>query len=1136
MDDPATPFDLSREQQDTAALIQRLLGRRIADRYVDFCRLAAGAVPLRVSSPLAAHALREFDSILRQTLELPMEVAIEPSQQDIENMDKARAQLRAIGYDDEKISYAIKQLQPRLSHKEEIEKIVVRLGLAPDGDIARAWKSISQAHALAHGGRALHQTFEVDETFRAEWQVPFDTVMRGLMVALQGKYAAFLQRIDQLAAMSNRSAAVTTFSKEIPGALPLLWHFFNKLETPDWLPHLTKRKMLSAPPSRLETPQGEGSFLREWPAGRYLLRMAKSPDPVARSLVASAVREVSASGHPDVQIMAVEILAALPPKEAASLVDLAERWLADSRFVMGQAPHDLIRNLAEGGEGEAALRVTRAVFRVFSENGRLVTLFSRHMYEHHLPYAVKAIVPACKVQAVELLTDILDQALRCARRVADAPASDFSYHIAGEISEHGTKHDVMDALVGETVRAAKLAMESDPPCTPEVIACIRSHSPKLFTRIALHVLSFAPDRAPDVAQSFLTDPDLIEETWCRVEYGQLARAWFPSLPAPVQQTILACVDAAPDTYRESFNARFEEHEKRSPTPEEQRARDESIVRDLVWHWRDVLPAARHEAAEKLGDPDAWLRRLDAPAASPPAAPDFSTASLDEIVAFLKTWRPDADGPRETATALGQELRDAAMAYPQRYSAGAPLFADLPAIYVRRLLEGLTFAANNKNELDWTGALDLLASILDPKHKFVASGMTGDDRDWSWARKAIMDLLASGLRRGAEGPAFTSVERVQAMILDLCQQAPRTPDTENFEESYRQYPHFGAQSTSRGSAIELCLLLIFWLSKNEQSEIGTSPREALSKLPALRQVLEAELADRSADGRIPRAILGRYLTWLQFFGQDWLAQNLSSLFPDDDLSLRDAAWYGHLGSDSGPISVLAPRMRDCYAAEIGRLRDETGGHDRHANNRFSEYLTILYIHAALPDDLFDQFWNTAPVRHRQHAMWFLGVQLEFPPEKLPDSFRARAVSYWERRLAAAKASSSPDYFREEIGAIGQFFFRKGIPDEWLLDQILAASEAGFAPGEPYSVVSRLAQTSSNLPDRTAQALAALIKNRHFNHWTYMTQGAEVRSIFVNGLATRIPDTATAVVEAINYLAAMGDTRFIDLIPNPALKKA
>jgi hypothetical protein len=73
MDQPVNAFDLSPEQQETASLLQRLLGSAIANRYVDFCRLAAGAFALNVSRPMAAHALRELDSMLRGALEVPME-------------------------------------------------------------------------------------------------------------------------------------------------------------------------------------------------------------------------------------------------------------------------------------------------------------------------------------------------------------------------------------------------------------------------------------------------------------------------------------------------------------------------------------------------------------------------------------------------------------------------------------------------------------------------------------------------------------------------------------------------------------------------------------------------------------------------------------------------------------------------------------------------------------------------------------------------------------------------------------------------------------------------------------------------------------------------------------------------------
>ena len=73
MQDPVSSFELSSEQRDTRNLLHELLGQSIAARYEDFCRLSAGAFALNVSEPIAAHALREMESMLRGILEVPME-------------------------------------------------------------------------------------------------------------------------------------------------------------------------------------------------------------------------------------------------------------------------------------------------------------------------------------------------------------------------------------------------------------------------------------------------------------------------------------------------------------------------------------------------------------------------------------------------------------------------------------------------------------------------------------------------------------------------------------------------------------------------------------------------------------------------------------------------------------------------------------------------------------------------------------------------------------------------------------------------------------------------------------------------------------------------------------------------------
>ena len=101
--------------------------------------------------------------------------------------------------------------------------------------------------------------------------------------------------------------------------------------------------------------------------------------------------------------------------------------------------------------------------------------------------------------------------------------------------------------------------------------------------------------------------------------------------------------------------------------------------------------------------------------------------------------------------------------------------------------------------------------------------------------------------------------------------------------------FGAQATLRGMAVELPLLLMFWLSKDTATPPGAEPRTALAKLPEVRQALETQLADRSPDGRVPRAIMGRFLSFLLYFGEDWLKDHIRQLVPADDHDLRQATW-------------------------------------------------------------------------------------------------------------------------------------------------------------------------------------------------------------------------------------------------------
>jgi hypothetical protein len=1132
MEAPVNAFDLSPEQQDTLALLQRLLGKAIADRYADFCRLAAGAFDLNVGRPIAAHALRELDSMLRRVLEVPMDARATEDQGDTEKVEQAQRALDALGFDEATISRASAALKPRFSHKNQIRKIVERLGLAPDGDVANCWTSLCDSFGKAHQ-RSFHHSLKVDDEFRTQYQQPFDTVIRAVAVALQSRYVSLMHRVEQLAAMPNRAQAVVLFANEIPGALPLQWHFFQRLQTGDWLPHLARERLLGEPLAASHEGASDGMRFRQWPAGNYLLRMAESPDAATRKGVVDALKNVESSKHPDIHRDGMEILAALPSEESAQLSELAVGWLGrEDRLSFLQAPEKLLKKLADAMQKNASLQVARALFQIWDNNGEIVSLYGHHMYEHHLPSIIVPLTRACGDDALTLFVELLEQAGVISGK------DRYGYHTSNAIADdERATHDIHDTLLSAVRRSAEILIADDPAQMRKVIGILAKQPSKIFIRIVLHVLSRNPAIVPQLAEAYLLNPELIEATWCHPEYASLALAWFPSLSPDKQEAILLIVDSLPGKYRASWISRFEEHRKSLPTGEDERIFNAVTVRDVVWKWRAVLSSERQEALNKivseLGDPDSWRERLFPAETSPLTGTDFSSQPIPDIVAFLKSWQPDQGPQRHTLTALAQELRAAVENDPKGYAANADQFIGLKPIYIRRVLEGLQNSASNKKDFEWSNALKLIGYVFGQLHQTVDAStvIEGDDPDWKWACKAACETLAAGLRRGGDGIGFAHTGLVRSLVLSFLLQAPKQPEIDDFEERFKREAFFAAQGTLRGQAVELSILLVFWLSKDASNAIGASPREALANFPEIPRLLEAELADRSPSGRIPRAIMGRYLNFLFHFGEDWLRSQMASLFPAEDDTLRQAAWLSHLGFGQGPNMYLISDLHQSYAEEIARSAEDEKYPDRDfREDSLSDHLILLYLWGGLPEDLLELFWSDAPIRMRQHAMWYVGTQLVLPG--LSDEIRARGFAYWERRFAAAKSAANPEPFGMELGAIGQWCSRDRIDDLWLSEQLLDMMKAGFVPTDAFRVVTRLQKISSHHADHAVAVLQALLTNPLVDRWAYMSQRELIRDVLSAGLTRGTVETIARAKELISFLSTIGETSYIELVRAPA----
>lgn len=1122
--------ELTAEQKDTANLLERVFGRAITNRYVDFCRLASGVLELRVSRPLAGHALRELESTLRDSLKVPLEVKAAESSTDPDLLKRAKRALEEIGFESAATDKAVSALQPRDSHATQIGQITARLGLAPDGDIARAWIALVKTFGQVHK-RSFHHSLAVDDEFRKAFQQPFEMVIRAVTLALQRRYSALMQRVEEISVMQNTALAVTLFEREIPGAMPLQWHFFEKLQTADWLPHLIGQNLIGPPLS--ESTGGGTSRFREWPAGNYLRRMAESPDPDVRRQVATAVRNVASSKHPDVSRGGLEVIAALPAAEAASLANVASGWLdRDATFMAIQAAEQLVKKLAIDGEGAAALTIATRLLQVFGNDGNVASLYAQHMYEHSLPQLAPILTKACGRGALELFADLLHQAIVIDHERHRDPAFDRTAYDQGALTDDTSGvHSVYDALRSEVRCSAESLVDADASQVPAIMEVFGKYAPKLFRRLEVFVLSRNPSALPARSTVLLLDADLVDASWCTHEYAGLARAWFPSMSQQDQQAVLNLLDAIPGRYIDGWKKRFEEHEKRLPTAEDERVFNAHVLRDAVWYWRMVLPADRQSAVEAVGDPDSWKQsHWVRGEESPLTGTDFAARPAAEIAAFLRTWRSNEEPRRQTVSALALELRNAAAQDPAKYAQAAMEFADVPAVYVHRLLEGLGEAARNQRDFPWPQVLRLLEvtfarwqQLVDP-----ASIAEGNDPSWQWACTAGAQLLKAGLQRGAAGVPFEHKAAVQTLILALQRRAPRDPEREDFEQQFERDPYFAAESTLRGSAVELCVLLIFWLSKEEGSPLAATPRAALDMTLGISEAFDAELADQTSSGRIPRAVLGHYLGWLFYFGEPWLTARMGSIFPEPDEQQRRAAWLGHLIHDQGPRGELLRFLQSDYARAIDRLGEEAKDPEEHSQKCLGNHLLVLYLQGHLdlqPDGLLDRFLLKASPRLRQHVMWSLGVQLKDLLEQFPEALRVRALGYWDSRLAAGEAAQDRTGFQGELGSIGQWCENHQLDPEWLFDQMLRMLRSGFAPSLAYSVVEWLAKMSVSHADRAVEVLEALVTNPGVD--LYMGQEQSIRAVLIAGQARGTPATIERVGEVVSYLASIGQTGYLDV---------
>jgi hypothetical protein len=1096
------------------------LGEEFAARYEDFCFLIGPDTGLKVDIPLATHAMREMESMLRSSF-LPMAAVPGPSDEETAQVAAAEKALAQLRIPSDRVTNALRQLSPT-TQRTQIVAILKVLGIEENGDVAKAWMKFARVQAKWTHGRSWRERLKIGEEFQNEVVLPFKTALMGLTERFERNYRSLMSRVDALAASQNRLDAVESLAKDIPYSMAVQRRFFEMVAGDGWLVALTSKGFYA---DRDET---HPAFGRAWYPGLLLVKCAASAALEERTAVCSVVNTLAETADPEIRYQLVRAVNGLPPAEAVAAAPIIGHWLGNEPgWDLLHATIDLVIKLAGGGVIPEAVSLARRLLQLEADevSWAVTSSFDRH---GGYQYAVERLSPLSRTapgQALAMLCDLIEQVGEQFGRFCKDAGQDRSLTWRAAIADdEDNVRDELGALISAARDAAELA--SAAAGVVAVVEALEERQYPLFRRLALHVLAQRVEEAPDLADARLTATELIGESWCEREYAELALARFANLAPELQAGILGRFDMRVDQLLLDWQKWFERDRGRIPTPEEERRARLAVRRDMFWHWQRVLPGDRREEltaiVDEIGGPRDWMDRVTAGPTCPVTADQMAVEPVENLLVVLSTLPPDADQQMSPSSDAIRHLREAVSQRPAKFAIAAGRFVGLSKEVINGLLSGLLTACRNKEAFDWVGVLDLLdhvvrAVVLEPTD---AARQQGATQAAELLKLGFMDRPGR-IPAGLADQAWLQV----AALLTL----PANGD----QYQISRLSLFDTTRTPMGAAIQAAVW--YAVRRLRFPAVGDEPVASLADLP-VGAALDGVLADRSEAAAIKRVVLGSELWRLLELDWDWTLARIKMFLPFGEEAPADAVWIGHLQSrrvTQKAVEALGDRYLSA-STEVATLEAEEDAEreDDRPSRLLAAHIVRGYLEGWFELDDGGPLNNlvvTASDELRGTIISWMGRWAQsMAAERQEVAAIERACAYWEARNR--RWGGELRQAGHEVRRIGEWVRYPALDAGWLLQELLAVLRAGFLVENAWGVVSWSGHVCTDCPAISIELLDRLLLHPATEPYLSVGHAEEIKAVLHAAVVSGIPEAITTAEGLVSALAARGNTSFLDAVTN------
>ncbi len=331
--------------------------------------------------------------------------------------------------------------------------------------------------------------------------------------------------------------------------------------------------------------------------------------------------------------------------------------------------------------------------------------------------------------------------------------------------------------------------------------------------------------------------------------------------------------------------------------------------------------------------------------TPKTEEELSTMSIEQIVDFMKTWKPEDKGIRSPdRSGLSDVLAKDIRKRPQEYIKHLHLFKDVnEPTYISTLLNTLW----NTNQImpNFIEICEVIKwALTKKKEKFEDRESIFDgDRDWHQVYRAAMNIFVHYFHNltGKETlsqddinnikDAYSIIQEITLMEdswLKKQQMSSKEPPIEHYQR---------AINSLHGDAMTALFQYGMWQNRANLH---------LNDVPThLEKVL--------TDNHYPEtyAVIGRHLPWIKSMNEEWFAANLDKLLPEDNNETFDVTWlcYVHFVA---PYSDMYDILKQKFTYALNRNYKKT--EDNTENGGTAAHLAMYYGRGtiALEDPIFD----------------------------------------------------------------------------------------------------------------------------------------------------------------------------------------